>query len=249
MANSTLTLVERFDGICGEGSEIGLKAHFIRLAGCNMPNKCSGWPCDSPHSWDPTYKDQWEKVDAKKLAVNMAGDYSRLFITGGEPLLQAEALVTMLKTYRTVRAGDSCEVILQTNGTIDAPQVFALCDMISADCKTPGSGGRPNDPVLTSILSESVRRRVQVKFLIATEADYQFAQDRAWKTWRYAPQAEVVLGVANLTPAGGPDPLDRLALLDLQRRWAERFLADSWPPSVRFLPQWHTLLWGNERKR
>jgi organic radical activating enzyme len=108
--------------IQGEGKHMGRTTHFIRLSGCNLA--CS-W-CDTPYTWD------WEGVNGtvydkerESFTLSVADIVNQMdeagaehvVVTGGEPLVQATALVELLKDL--VYLGISVEV--ETNGTRDCP--------------------------------------------------------------------------------------------------------------------------------
>lgn len=102
---------EIFDSIQGEGSLVGMPVTFVRLQGCNL--RCP-W-CDTKHALDLTGGRSW---DTDELVSNIQGRSPRAVVyTGGEPLLQREALrevVLQLKHHRYQ--------YLETNGTCDIPK-------------------------------------------------------------------------------------------------------------------------------
>lgn len=78
------------------------------LAGC--PHHCVG--CHNPTSWDPTGGVEWtigETVERIQAIGNR-----RLTLSGGEPLLQATALVQLLE-----QLGSDYEVILYTGYVLE----------------------------------------------------------------------------------------------------------------------------------
>jgi 7-carboxy-7-deazaguanine synthase len=87
--------------IQGEGVNLGRQAVFLRMAGCNL--HCS-W-CDTPYSWDFRKYDRasevfWlshDQVYDRVIAYEdkMAAPF--LVITGGEPMLQQDALLRLTK--------------------------------------------------------------------------------------------------------------------------------------------------------
>ena len=121
--NPTLRLAEIFGPTFqGEGKHMGRRTYFIRLSGCNLA--CS-W-CDTPYTWD------WDGANGKVYdkdresytlsvvdVVNQMDEAGadNVVITGGEPLVQATALVELLKDLTYL--GISVEV--ETNGTRDLP--------------------------------------------------------------------------------------------------------------------------------
>ncbi len=89
---------------------------FVRLAGCNAPALglgCVTW-CDTRESWRPgAGKDLTveEIIELVRLP--------RLCLTGGEPLLQAEAVTELARAAHERQT----RVHLETNGTLPPPTV------------------------------------------------------------------------------------------------------------------------------
>lgn len=96
----------------GEGPFAGQPAYFLRLGGCNLA--CI-W-CDTPYTWDSS------RYDLRKEITNYTVDevrqmladsrVTRLVISGGEPLLQQDAIIELLATSH------STHVEIETNGTV-----------------------------------------------------------------------------------------------------------------------------------
>lgn len=117
--------------IQGEGRYTGTPSVFVRLNGCNL-RCCFGRPgskepssiCDTPYTSHCAEKSKM--YEAGELAQEIVGrierigghcDNSHIVITGGEPLLQQEALLDVLEALR-----DECDcfnqVTIETNGSI-----------------------------------------------------------------------------------------------------------------------------------
>ena len=104
---------EVFYSLQGEGVGLGEPAVFLRLAGCNLSCK---W-CDTRYAWD------WQKYDPRKVTLKIEPEEvgkeikkfhpRHLVVTGGEPLLQQDELLRLL---RFLDQGLFIEV--ETNGTI-----------------------------------------------------------------------------------------------------------------------------------
>lgn len=96
----------------GEGPSAGRRATMVRLHGCNLA--CS-W-CDTPWTWDP------ERPDPLRPGFDMSvdevlrriGDAKLVIVSGGEPLLQTDALGDLV-----MRA---CPIEVETNGTRPPPR-------------------------------------------------------------------------------------------------------------------------------
>lgn len=110
---STLAVAEIFTTWQGEGPRTGRRATFLRLGGCNLT--CT-W-CDTPYTWDSGRYDL--RAEIKRMPVaDVAQSVDReplLVITGGEPLLQANAIGELL----TWLPEQTVEV--ETNGTVPVP--------------------------------------------------------------------------------------------------------------------------------
>src|SRR5674476_1071534 len=96
--------------IQGEGRNTGQLASFLRLAGCNLA--CS-W-CDSPYTWDWSRFDRHAEVShvtVGEVAERLDSMPGRIVVTGGEPLIQAHAIASLMDVLPH-RLFD-----LETNGT------------------------------------------------------------------------------------------------------------------------------------
>jgi 7-carboxy-7-deazaguanine synthase len=136
------SLSEIFSSIQGEGADLGKEALFIRLGGCNL--SCTY--CDTEYARQKAatfnvYSDgSKEEFENPARADDILGIVARGFrlpgivvITGGEPLLQAEAVGDIGRRLRM----KGCRVHLETNGTL--PDGFAvvrqMVDSVSVDIK------------------------------------------------------------------------------------------------------------------
>ncbi len=87
-------LSEVFTSIEGEGILFGTKTMFIRLSGCHL--KCY-W-CDTPYALEIKGGNKYSFSDIKKLIDdNLQLNTYKVNFTGGEPLLQYEAVKEMAK--------------------------------------------------------------------------------------------------------------------------------------------------------
>ncbi|MBT8508801.1 7-carboxy-7-deazaguanine synthase [Methanomicrobiaceae archaeon CYW5] len=153
-----MRITEIFASISGEGTRQGAPAVFIRFAGCNL--RCA-W-CDTGYSFENgTTMD----MDAVLAEVARHG-IPFVVITGGEPLLQEEELVPLLKALK----GAGYDIEIETNGTraVGAVQAYATVCM---DMKCPSSG-MSSDPALLATLRPSD----MVKFVVADRCDCAFAE-------------------------------------------------------------------------
>ena len=106
-----LRVIEIFDSLQGEGYWTGTPMTFVRLAGCNAPElglACVRW-CDTPESWERGAGESLQPAEILERA-----QFSRICLTGGEPLLQAEGAADLVAEAH--RCG--MRVHLETNGTV-----------------------------------------------------------------------------------------------------------------------------------
>src|SRR5712664_821188 len=165
-------VTEIFKSIQGEGTRAGLPCIFVRLTGCNL--RCT-W-CDTAYAFHGGKKMSVEQVSARvdELAgraegMSGAGDAVPLVeLTGGEPLLQEEIYPLAEKLV----AAGYC-VMIETSGErfIGAlpPEVIKIVDV-----KCPDSG-EPDTFEMRNL--EALSENDEVKFVIFTRRDYEFARD------------------------------------------------------------------------
>jgi 7-carboxy-7-deazaguanine synthase len=154
-----MKVLEIFYSIQGEGKNQGRPALFIRLAGCNLHCR---W-CDTNSVHEPG-----EELSIEDI-IRKIGNFSckEICITGGEPLLQAEELVELLKTLSSL--GYSIEI--ETNGTID----FITCQDFASICMV---GKCPSSDEESSLsLLDRITERDCVKFVVGDENDCRYAED------------------------------------------------------------------------
>ena len=130
-------LPEIFASLQGEGPSCGRPSIFIRLAYCNL--RCA-W-CDTKYTWD--WQHYYRKLEvagitvaeAEEILDDLAGD--NLVVTGGEPLLQQEALTLLLMGQK----GRSRRIEIETNGTVTPEQnLDAAVDQWNVSPKLANSG-------------------------------------------------------------------------------------------------------------
>jgi 7-carboxy-7-deazaguanine synthase len=154
-----LTVFEIYPSIQGESTHAGRPCVFVRLAACDL--RCS-W-CDTPYAFTGG-----QKMDVDEVLARVAASGIPLVeLTGGEPLLQKEAIPLMA---RLVEAGH--EVLLETGGHLSVADVPAPVVRI-VDVKCPGSGeaDRNHWDNLTLVGFDD-----EVKFVIKDRGDYEYAR-------------------------------------------------------------------------
>jgi 7-carboxy-7-deazaguanine synthase len=167
-----------FNSVEGEGAGAGRRAFFVRFAGCNLA--CSY--CDTPEARERPGSFEFHgrggveripnpfdcgriagMIEASRAGANLA------VLTGGEPLLQPEAVAYIGR--RMKEAG--LAVQLETNGTLAAALsgVMDTVDTVSMDVKLPVTqGGRDLGSTHRDFLSLVPPGRVVVKIVVPEEA-------------------------------------------------------------------------------
>ncbi|MFA7198202.1 MAG: radical SAM protein [Methanoculleus sp.] len=149
---------EIFRSLQGEGLNQGRPCTFIRLTGCNL--RCA-W-CDTDYAQESGTKMSVTEVLDQVWLLNG----KHICITGGEPLLQQEEILELLKKFSL----HGYTVEIETNGTRDFRKVQAFAT-ICMDVKCPSSGER-SDLSLLPFISQ----RDCVKFVVADEDDLLYAR-------------------------------------------------------------------------
>jgi 7-carboxy-7-deazaguanine synthase len=154
-----MKIAEIFRSLQGEGKNQGKSCLFIRLAGCNL--NCA-W-CDTKYSREGGTTMSLDSVLEQVWRVNPP----YVCITGGEPLVQADALVPLLASLHT----RGTEIDIETNGTIDFSR-FQPYASVCMDVKCPSSGEVSDLSLLAKIRPED-----SVKFVVKDETDCRYAQE------------------------------------------------------------------------
>jgi 7-carboxy-7-deazaguanine synthase len=223
-----MVITEIFKSIQGEGTRAGLLCIFVRLTGCNL--RCT-W-CDTAYAFQGGTKMTIDDVLARvrELAGEPVARIPLVEITGGEPLLQPETPELASRLL-----ADGFTVMIETSGERFVG-VLPVGVVKIVDVKCPDSG----EPETFDISNLSaVAKQDEVKFVISTRRDYEFARDFT----REHKLAERV-GEVLFSPVF-PDPEGKWAGLNA-RELAEWILADRLP--VRLGLQLHKFIWDPTTK-
>lgn len=238
---------EIFHTIQGEGVSAGAPAVFIRASRCNL--HCV-W-CDTDHTWNfegtpwPHEKDaspgyakhrkaevtfETEPADAAQRIL--AFGCPRVVITGGEPLLQEDEFLEMIRLIRAERP--DCVVEVETNGTrLPSPEFAAAVDQFNVSPKLANAG-----------MPETLR-------LNADALGFFAASPKAWFKFVVAKPADLV-EIQNLRVRFGI-PCDRILLMPEGRTAADldhtapRLAGICRDLGFRFCDRLHIRLWGDRR--
>lgn len=210
-----LQVFEIYLSIQGESTHVGRPCVFVRLAACDL--RCS-W-CDTPYAFTGGKKMSIDEVMTEVRAL----ECRLVELTGGEPLLQKEAIPLMQRLR-----DEGFEVLVETGGHLPIHNLPAGVHAIM-DVKCPGSGeaAKMHWPNL-DVMSKSH----EVKFVIKDRADYEYARDVITRH-DVAEKAGDVL----LSPVHGVLAADELA------RW---MLADHLPARLQI--QTHKYIWSPETR-
>ena len=130
---------------------------------------------------------------------------------------------------------------LETQGTVSRPW-FSDLDFLTLSPKPPSSGMEMHWDRLRLCVEAANSHPVTVlKVVVMTDADYAFAREVALRH----PSLPMYLQAGNETPPH-VGPFDGARVLAKVRWLIERVISDGWNEVV-VLPQFHTLLWANER--
>ena len=162
-------ITETFKSIQGEGTRAGLPCIFVRLTGCNL--RCT-W-CDTAYAFHGGQKMTVDEVLARVDVLSGRANTGKASVplvelTGGEPLLQEEIYPL---AEGLLAAG--YEVMIETSGERFVGRLPK--DVIKiVDVKCPESG--ESDSFDRRNFAE-LGPKDEVKFVISSRRDYEFARD------------------------------------------------------------------------
>jgi 7-carboxy-7-deazaguanine synthase len=162
--------------IQGEGPSSGRPVMFVRLGLCNLD--CS-W-CDTPYTWDWTGKNGVAYDRTKELSklgvdeiVQRVRDEApenvrRVVVTGGEPMVQAHGLWSLVVALRS----EGWQVEVETNGTLDLPEPLQNDPpQINCSPKLANSGIPYDRRIRPDVLRRLVASGAALKFVVESESD------------------------------------------------------------------------------
>ena len=244
--SESLVVNEIYLSLQGESTFAGLPCIFVRLTACNL--RCSY--CDSAYAFTEGKRQSLEEIRAEiaRLAKPFANSslvthHSQLpliELTGGEPLLQKNALPLMKQL-----CDDGYTVLIETSGAHDIsavdPRVRRIMDL---KCPSSGEVERNRWENIPHLKSTD-----EIKFVIGTVEDYvwvkqQIAQHKLGSicpllvSWVHPLAPEQQDKSLKRVPPG-QTPISRLQLV-------ENIIADALP--VRFQAQLHKIIWAPEQR-
>jgi 7-carboxy-7-deazaguanine synthase len=196
-----MIVTEIFRSVQGEGTRAGLPCIFVRLTGCNL--RCT-W-CDTAYAFHGGAKMSVEEVVARVEELSTAPEQqqsaqgknsqklSLVELTGGEPLLQAEAIPLAQELLAR-----GFRVMVETSG--ERPVAVLPREVIKVvDVKCPDSG-EPNTFLLDNL--RALDAKDEIKFVISSRRDYEFARDFTAQHDLAQRALQVIFSPVHADPAG-----------------------------------------------
>ena len=222
-----MQITEIYKSLQGESSYAGLPCIFVRLTGCNL--RCT-W-CDSEYTFTGGRKMTVEEVERE---VRKLEPVKLVEITGGEPMLQEEEVLELM---RRLLAAD-CTLLLETSGERPLAKVpKEVVKIVDVKCPHSGEAGTFRMENLAELTSQD-----EVKFVLSDRADYEFARDFTREHRLEERAGSVIFSPAFGKEARGARDASH-CLLDPQEL-AGWMLADGLP--VRLGLQIHKFIWAPE---
>ncbi|HEY1660190.1 MAG TPA: radical SAM protein [Candidatus Sulfotelmatobacter sp.] len=225
-----MQITEIYKSLQGESTYAGLPCIFVRLTGCNL--RCT-W-CDSEYTFHGGRKMTQEQI--LKEVVRLSPDGGLIEITGGEPMLQERDLIPLMQQMLE----NGYQVLLETSGERPLERVpREIVKIVDVKCPDSGEGDTFHQENLSALAKDD-----EVKFVLSTRADYEFARDFTLQHNLSARVNAVLFSPAFRKDAAGLRDSSH-CLLDPQKL-AEWMLADNVP--ARFSLQLHKFIWDPAMK-
>ncbi len=158
-----MQITEIYKSLQGESTYAGLSCVFVRLTGCNL--RCT-W-CDSEYTFQGGHRMTAEEILQEVARLSPNGGLVE--ITGGEPMLQERELVPLMQRL----LDNGFTVLLETSGERALDRVpEKVVKIVDVKCPDSGEGDTFRIENLKALSS-----RDEVKFVLASRADYEFARD------------------------------------------------------------------------
>ena len=158
-----MQITEIYKSLQGESTYAGLPCVFVRLTGCNL--RCS-W-CDSEYTFHGGHKMTAEQILEEVSRLSPGGGLVE--ITGGEPMLQEREVVPLMQEMLQRQY----QILLETSGERPLANVPAgVIKIVDVKCPDSGEGETFLPENLNALL-----RHDEIKFVLASRADYKFARD------------------------------------------------------------------------
>ncbi len=220
-----MQIIEIYKSLQGESSYAGLPCVFVRTAGCNL--RCT-W-CDSEYTFKGGQRMTLEEIVHEVHRLSPGAGLVE--ITGGEPMLQEREVVPLMDQLLI----SGYTVLLETSGERLLDKVLGrVVKIVDVKCPHSGEGGTFRHENL-----QYLTVRDEVKFVLASRRDYEFARDFMHEHELSARVGSVILSPAFRKDAAGARDVSH-CLLDPQEL-AEWMLADGL--NARLGLQIHKFIW------
>ncbi|HTB21300.1 MAG TPA: radical SAM protein [bacterium] len=251
-----LRVTEHYGCFEGEGSTLGASTWLIRLSGCDL--RC--WWCDSKQS--SFREDEARDTDPRALeAAALASGAAWVSFTGGEPTWRGAAELKALASLCRRLRRRGMKVKVESNGRRMPKEIAGLVDLWSLSPKWDGRRGAEaartaamdyDEKALADFVRSFAPRRLQLKFVV-TYAPGSL-QPRASDLERACAILEGLPAAARRTPvffipeayASGDYQARCRALESAAAGLIQGRLAGF---DLRVQPQWHRVLYGDQRGR
>ncbi|MBI4231716.1 7-carboxy-7-deazaguanine synthase QueE [Candidatus Peregrinibacteria bacterium] len=205
---------EIFYTIQGEGPSIGKPAIFLRLAGCHL--RCV-W-CDTKYTWK---LNSGKKMSSTEIIEEIKKFPSKhLVITGGEPLIQQNALIELLEKLK------GYYIEIETSGSLKS----SLDKYVNHYNCSPKLSNSKNKSIKLEKLPVD---KTFYKFVVDSEKDIR--EIRSLITKQKLPEENIFL-----MPQG-----TKKREIAQKSKWLAEICKKE---NLRLSPRLHINLWGNKRK-
>jgi 7-carboxy-7-deazaguanine synthase len=210
-----LKINEIYHSIQGESTSAGRTCVFIRLTYCNL--RCTY--CDTEYAF----------YEGKDMSVQQVIDEIEKYkcklveITGGEPLVQVEECLELMKRLNDL----DYEVMIETGGSLSIKEIDSRVKIIM-DLKCPSSGMEKKNLYKNP---QYLKPTDELKFVIGNREDYEWSVEKLNKYHLHG-KCEILFSVV----FGELEPVELV-------NWIIEDKLD-----VRFQLQMHKYIWHTETK-
>jgi len=241
--------------IQGEGAVIGQQTYFIRFGLCDY--KCT--MCDSMFAVDPrSVMANGERLVQKEIAdkfidFHKPGSTRWITFSGGNPCIHNLTKLVGILGYHQFK------IAVETQGTM-CPDWLSLCNVVTISPKGPGMGEKLELDKLDNFIArcnvwafERPYFSYNIKVVVFDQRDLEVAASIYDRYMQVMGSGQFYLSLGNPFPPGQPGsdtyPLSqhRATLVGNYLRLFEDIQNNPLLSQMKFLPQWHVFLWGNQK--
>lgn len=240
--------------IQGEGAVIGQQTYFLRFGLCDYHCKM----CDSMNAVDPLQVKahaRWMtpcEIADELIAYASPNSTRWVTLSGGNPCIH-----DLTDLCRQLKDNDRWRIAVETQGTF-SPNWLSRVDIITVSPKGPGMGETTNLDVLDKFMerTEPWMHMVNFKIVVFDQRDLEFAKMMFERYGHH--HIPFYLSLGNPYPPGvnkeydaQPDHFGKHIpiLISQYKILFDDIKDDPILSQMRFLPQWHAFVWGNEKGR